>query len=124
MDDIGLGIVELTRGAFGVIAFLKGELQVGVVVNDAETVALPPPGHVATTDEIALPTEFGARIAQGMGAVVVGIVIETDALSRNTPSMSSKRKGREIWRAFGAQVGEADGNAHLDQSNDIQNRLH
>ena len=41
--------------------------------------ALPPPGHAPTENEMTLRREVGMRIAQGGGAVIVGIPVGTKA---------------------------------------------
>lgn len=50
-----MAILESNVAAVRAIPFLKGELsEVGVVANDAKTVALPPLGHTPTAKKVAL----------------------------------------------------------------------
>lgn len=49
---------------------------------DAKTFALPLPGHIPTTGEVALLAGVGVEIAEGGGVVVAGILIGTRALSK------------------------------------------
>lgn len=58
--------INLTAVALDAIAFLKRELlEMGVGVNDAKTVGLPP-GHVSNAEELALVADE-VGVAQGEG---------------------------------------------------------
>ena len=64
LDDIGIGMSEITPDSARVVSFIQHELcQIDVAVNPSKTVALPPKGHVPTPEEIALLGGIGVRIA-------------------------------------------------------------
>ena len=55
MDDVSLGLTRITADTVRAFAFLRQELEdIGIVVNHAKTVALPPKGHAPTAEEISL----------------------------------------------------------------------
>ena len=49
LDDISIGMMEITPDTVEVVPFLQRELSnIGIVINPSKTVALPPKGHVPT----------------------------------------------------------------------------
>ena len=55
MDDVSLGLTRITADTVRAFAFLRQDLEdIGIVVNPAKTVALPPKGHAPTAEEISL----------------------------------------------------------------------
>ena len=71
-----MGITADTVRAF---AFLSRELEdIGVLVNPAKTIALPPKGYASTAEEILLLESIDVRIAGEGGATVEGVQIGTD----------------------------------------------
>ena len=47
LDDISIGMVQITPDTVGVVPFLMRELSsIGIAINPSKTVALPPKGHV------------------------------------------------------------------------------
>ena len=49
MDDVSLGLTRITADTVRAFAFLRQELKdIGIVVNPAKTVALPPKEHAPT----------------------------------------------------------------------------
>ena len=79
MDDISLGLMGITANTVRAFAFLRRELHdIGIVVNPAKTVALPPKGHAPTAEEILLRESVDVRIADEGGVSVVGVLIGTD----------------------------------------------
>ena len=79
MDDVSLGLTRITADTVRAFAFLRQELEdIGIVVNPAKTVALPPKGHAPTAEEISLLESVNVSITGEGGATVVGIPIGTD----------------------------------------------
>ena len=73
MDDISLGLMGITANTVRAFAFLRRELHdIGIVVNPAKTVALPPKGHAPTAEEMSLLESVYVRIADEGGVKVVG----------------------------------------------------
>ena len=61
MDDISLGLMGVATNTIRAFAFLRREVEdIGIVVNTAMTVALPPKGHAPTT-EISLLESVGVH---------------------------------------------------------------
>ena len=65
MGNVSPGLTGVTANTVRrVFAFLQRELDgIGIVINAAETVALPPKGHAPTADEISLLEGVEVRIA-------------------------------------------------------------
>ncbi|CAN0328772.1 unnamed protein product, partial [Scytosiphon promiscuus] len=85
LDDISIGMSEITPNTVRVVPFLQHELcEIGIAINPSKTVALPPKGHVPTSEEIALLGGIGVRIAEGGGVKVVGVPIGNDAFAVNS----------------------------------------
>ena len=60
-------------------AFLRWELEdIGIVVNHAKTIALPPIGYAPTAEETSPLESVDVRIEGDGGATVVGVSIGTD----------------------------------------------
>ena len=79
MDDVSLGLTRITAETVRAFAFLQRELkEIGIVVNPAKTVVLPPKGYAPTADEISLLESVDVRIAGEGRATVVGVPIGTD----------------------------------------------
>ena len=79
MDDISLGLTRITADTVRAFAFLWQELEdIGIVVNAAKTVALPPKGHAPTAEEISLLESVDVSITGEGGATVVDVPIGTD----------------------------------------------
>lgn len=79
MNDVSLGLIGITADTARAFAFLTRQLDdFGLVVNHAETVALPPKGYAPTTEEISLLESIGNNIPGEGGAMVVGVPISTD----------------------------------------------
>ena len=76
MDDVSLGLAANTVGAF---AFLRRKLEaIGIVINTANTVTLPPKGHAPAAEESSLLESVDVRIVGEGGVTVVGVPIGTD----------------------------------------------
>ena len=96
MDDAGVALQELAAETVQVVSLLKEEAcAIGVTLNGATCVALPPPGHVPTDTEMALLRGVGMGIAQGGGAVIVGIPVGTDIFVQNHAKKVVTDKGAE-----------------------------
>ncbi|CAN0339095.1 unnamed protein product, partial [Laminaria digitata] len=79
IDDVSLGLMGIEANTVRAFAFLRRELDdIGIVINPAKTVALPPKGHAPTAEEISLLESVGVRIAGEGGVTVVGVPIGTD----------------------------------------------
>ena len=79
MDGVSLCLVGVTINAVRIFAFLRRELDaIGIVVNPAKTVAIPPTGHAPSAEEISLLGSVDVRIADKGGVTVVGVPIGTD----------------------------------------------
>ena len=79
MDGISLGLTRITADTVRAFAFLWQELEdIGIVVNAAKTVALPPKGHAPTAEEISLLESVDVSITGEGGATVVDVPIGTD----------------------------------------------
>ena len=54
MDDVSLGLMRITADTVRAFAFLRRELEgIGIVVNPAKTIALPPKEYAPTAEEIS-----------------------------------------------------------------------
>ena len=83
LDDISIGMVQITPDTVGVVPFLMRELSnIGSAINPSKTVALPPKGHVPTPEQIALLEGSGVTIAERGGVKVVGVPVGTDDYAR------------------------------------------
>ena len=83
MDDVSLGLAGITANTIRALAFLRRELDdIGIVVNAAKTVALPPKGHASTAEDISLLETVDVRIADEGGVTVVGVPIGTEEYVR------------------------------------------
>ena len=79
MDDVSLGLMRITADTVRAFAFLRRELEdIGIVVNPAKTIALPPKGYAPTSEEISLLESVDVRIAGEGGTTVVGVPNGTD----------------------------------------------
>ena len=66
MDDISLDLTGVTANMVRAFAYLRRELKdIGIVVNAAKTVALPPKEHAPTAEEISL--------LEGVDGGIVGV---------------------------------------------------
>lgn len=71
-NDLGMVFFDLAAGAVKVVPLLKNKLRdmgvwVCVVVNNAKTVALSPPGHVPTLEDVALLRGSAPQSLHGEG---------------------------------------------------------
>ena len=83
IDDISLGLARITANMVRAFVFLRRELDdIGIVINAANTVALPPTGHAPTAEEISLLKSVEVRIADEGGVAVVGVPIGTEEYLR------------------------------------------
>ena len=57
-------------------------MNIGIVVNAAKTVALPPKGHAPTAEKISSVESVEARITDEGGVTVVGVPIGTEEYVR------------------------------------------
>ena len=79
MDGLSLGLTRITADTVRAFAFLRQELEgIGIVVNPAKTVALPPKGHAPTPEEISLLEGVDVSITGEGGATVADVPIGTD----------------------------------------------
>ena len=79
VDDVSFGLMGVTANTVRTFPFLQRELSdIGIVVNSAKTVALPPKGHAPTAEEISLLESVDVRIAGECGVTVVGVPTGTD----------------------------------------------
>ena len=68
LDDVSIGMVEVTSDTVDVVPFLQRELaSIGIVMSASKKLALPPKGHVPTLEEIAQLEDVDVRIAEGVG---------------------------------------------------------
>ena len=75
---------------------LQRELsEIGIAIATSQTVALPPKGHVPTSEEISLLQGIGVRIAERGGVKVVGVPIGTDAYAMDSAMEVVKNEGAE-----------------------------
>ena len=85
LDDISIGVSEITPDTVRVVPFLQHELcELGIAINPSKTVALPPKGHVPTPEEIALLGGIDVRIAEGGEVKMVGVPIGNDEFAVNS----------------------------------------
>ena len=78
-DYVSLGLMRITTGTVRAFAFVRWELEdIGIVVNPAKTITLPPKGYEPTAEKILLEESVDVRIASEGGATVVGVPIGTD----------------------------------------------
>ena len=79
MGDASLGLTGITANTIRAFAFLRRELDdIGIMVNAAKTVALPPKGHSPTVEKISLLESIEVLIADKEGVTVVGVPIGTE----------------------------------------------
>ena len=77
LNDISIGMKEITPDTVEVVPFLQRELvNIGIA---SKTVALPPKGHVPTPEEFSLIQGIDVRIAERGGVKVVGVSIVRDS---------------------------------------------
>ena len=94
LDDIIIGMIEITPDTVEVVPFLQRELpNIGIAINPSKTVTLPPKGHVPTPEQIALLEGISVSIAERGGVKVVGVPIGTDEYVRES-AMEVVRNGR------------------------------
>lgn len=95
MDDTAISWIDINPETVQAATLWKKELQrVGVQLNEAKPVALPPMGHTSTEQEVAL--RAGVRIGiTEEGGVVVGIAFGTDALVQVYATKVVKEKRAE-----------------------------
>ena len=73
LDDISIGMMEITPDTVEVVPFLQRELSnIGIATNPSKTVALPPKGHVPTPEHITLLEGISVSIAERGGFKVGG----------------------------------------------------
>ena len=89
LDDISIGMMEITPDTVAVVPFLQRELSnIGIAINPSKTVALFPKGHVPTPEQIVLVEGIGVSIAErGVGLRWWGC-----------PSAKMSTRGRAQWR--------------------------
>ena len=96
LDDISIGMMEITSDSVEVVPFLQRELSnIGIAINPSKTVALPPKGHVPTQEQIALHEGIGVSIAERGGVKVVGVPIGTDEYARESAMEIVRNGGAE-----------------------------
>ena len=96
LDDISIGIMEITPDTVEVVLFLQRELfNIGIAINPSNTVALPPKGHVPTPEQIALLEGIGVSIAERGGIKVVGVPVGTDGYARESAMEIVRNRGAE-----------------------------
>ena len=96
LDDISIGMMEITPDTVEVVPFLQRELSnIGIAINPSKTVALPPKGHVPTPEQIALLEGIGVSIAERGGVQVVGVPIGTDEYVRESAMEIVRNGGAE-----------------------------
>ena len=79
MDGVPLGLRRVTANTVRPFPFLRREVEdIGIAVNPANTVALPPKGHAPTAEEIPLLESVDVRIAGEEGVTAVDVPIGTD----------------------------------------------
>lgn len=97
MDDLSLGLMGVTANTDRAFAFLRRELDdIGLVINPAKIVALPPKGHAPTTEESSLLESVDVDIADEVGTAVVGVLTGTYeyALGRLIEVVKDRRANR------------------------------
>ena len=96
LDDISIGMMEITPDTVEVVLFLQRELSnIVIAINPSKTVALPPKGHVLTPEQIALLEGIGVSIAERGGGKVVGVPIGTDEYARESVMELVRNGGAE-----------------------------
>ena len=96
LDDISIGMMEITPDTVEVVPFLQRELSnIGVAINPSKTIALPPTGHIPTPEQITLLEGIGVSIAERGGVKVVGVPVGTDEYARQRPDISGG--GKHLW---------------------------
>ena len=79
MDDVYLGLMEVTANTVKAFDLFRRELDdIGIVVNPAKTMALPPKEDAPMAEEISLFESVDVRIADEGGVAVVGVPICTN----------------------------------------------
>ena len=62
LDDISIGMMEITPDTVGVVPFLQRKLpNIGIAITPSKTMALPPKGYVPTLEQTALLEGIGVR---------------------------------------------------------------
>ena len=83
MNDVSLGLMGVTANTVRVFAFVRRELDdIGIVVNPANTVVLPPKGHAPTAEEASLLERGDVPIADEEKVTVVCVPISADEYVR------------------------------------------
>ena len=96
LDDINIGMVEITPDTVEMLPFLQRELfNIGIAINPSKTVALPPKGHVPTPELIALVEGIGVSIAERGGVKVVEAPNGTDEYARKSATEIVRNGGAE-----------------------------
>ena len=96
LDDISIGMMEITPDTVEVVPFLQRELSnIGIAINPSKTIALPPKGHVPTPEQIALLEGIGVSIAERGGFKVVGVPMGTDEYARDSAMEIVRNEGAE-----------------------------
>ena len=76
LDDISIGMMEITPDRVEVVPFFQRELaNIGIAINPRNTVDLPAKRHVPTPEEVSLLEGINVRIAERGGVKVVGVPI-------------------------------------------------
>ena len=84
VDDVSLDLMRITADTVRAFAFLGRELEdIGIVVNPAKTIALPPKGYAPRAEEISLLESVDVCIESKGGTTVVGVPIGTDEYVRD-----------------------------------------
>ena len=99
LEDISVGMMEITPDTVEVVHFLKRELaNIGIAINPRKTVALPPKGRVPTPEEISFLQGIDVRIAGRGGVKVVGVLIGTDTYAMDSTMEIVKNGEQNISR--------------------------
>ena len=99
LDDISIGMTEITPDTVEVVPFLQRKLaNIGIAINPRKTVALPPKGRVPTPEEISFLQGIDVRIAGRGGVKVVGVLIGTDTYAMDSTMEIVKNGEQNISR--------------------------
>lgn len=116
MDDIAFSCLDINPDTVQAVTFPKEELrQVGTMLNETKTVALPPTGHTATAREKELLRECASPDGGG-GPVVAGIPASTDAFvsAHAEKTHEGKRRGT-LGAPFGRHTRQAGGDGDSNE---------
>ena len=94
MDGVSLGLMGITADTVRALTILRRELEdIGIVVNPAKTIKLPPEGYAPKAEEVSLLESVDVHIAGEGGTGDGGGCLDRHGRLRAGPS----NRGSEGW---------------------------